>query len=77
MKIKIQSGGIMNPPQELADIDSLIVTTDEGGPIAAALNIDNAVWIRTASEDGFEEIMYELGFSKDDLPKVHTIDPAQ
>lgn len=65
----------MNPPQEVADIDSLVVMTDEGIPIAAALNIDNAVWIRTATEAGFDEVMAELGFSKASLPKIHTIQP--
>ena len=75
MKIRTQSGGIMNPPQEVADIDSLVVTTDDDVPIAVALNIDNAVWIRTADETGFDEMMYELGFTKADIPKVRTVRP--
>lgn len=73
MKIRIQAGGIMNPSQEVSDIDSLVIMTDDGTPIAAALNLDSAVWIRTANEKGFDAVMEELGFSKDTVPKVHTI----
>jgi len=76
MKIRTQSGGIMNPPQEVADIDSLVVMTDDGKAIAVALNIDNAVWVRTANETGFDEMLYELGFSKEDIPTLKTVNPV-
>lgn len=74
MKIRVQSGGIMNPPQEVTGVDSVVIMTDDDTPLAAALTIDNAVWVKTIAETGFAEIMEELGFDKRNLPKVHTLD---
>ena len=63
----------MKPPDDRNDVDSIVVCTKEGSPILVAVDIDGRVWVHTANEPQFAEMMETLGFNKRDLPKVTTV----
>ena len=63
----------MKPATEYKDIDSVVITTDEGDPIAVATSVERAVCVATANDDNFEDYMKVLGYDKRDLPKVEII----
>ena len=73
MIVRLQSGGILHPPTDYKGVDSIVVCTDEGLPIAAAVNLDGRVWMHTANEAQFTELMETLGFDKRALPEVDVI----
>jgi len=74
MRIRTQSGGIMQPPKEHLDIDSVVITTDAGDPIVVATSIDNAVCVATINDANFGDYMRKLGYARDKLPAVSVID---
>lgn len=73
MIVRLQSGGITKPAEDRSGIDSIVVCTDEGSPIMAAVNLEGRVWMHTANEPQFAELMETLGFNKRDLPEVKVV----
>lgn len=73
MRVRLQSGGIMHPPEDKAGVDSTVIYTDDGSPIAVAVSIEGAVWVKTVSDPSFTSVMESLGFSKRDVPAVNTL----
>lgn len=69
MNVRLQLGGIMNPPEERKAVDSTVITTDEGDPVVVAVNLDGVVCVATINEPNFEEYMGMLGYKADKLPK--------
>ena len=63
----------MHPPVDYKGVDSVVMCTDEGSPIMAAVNLDGRVWMHTANEPQFKELMETLGFDKRALPEVSEI----
>ena len=63
----------MTPPEELAGVDSVVISTDDGKPIAVALMLEGAIWIKTVDDPQFHELMEMLGFNKRDLPEVDVL----
>lgn len=61
MKLRVRRGGIMNPPSEIEDIDSVVVFTPNGHPVAAAVSIEGKVMVSTAKDPDFVDIMMHLG----------------
>jgi len=73
MIVRLQSGGIANPPVDHKGVDSIVVCTDEGSPIMAAVNFEGRVWMHTINEPQFADLMTMLGFDKRSLPTVETV----
>jgi hypothetical protein len=74
MIVRIQAGGIANPPEIKGDVDALVISTDDGDPILAAFRMKNATVIQTAKQEGFLELLKLLGYDESDLPKVEQVD---
>lgn len=75
MIVRLQSGGILNPPVDSKGVDSIVVCTDEGTPVMAAVNLEGRIWMHTVNEPQFAELMGTLGFDKRSLPEVSVIKP--
>ena len=69
MNVRTQAGGIMTPPEQRTEVDSTVITTDEGDPIVVAVNLDGVVCVATINDPNFEEYMGMLGYDKSRLPK--------
>jgi hypothetical protein len=50
-------------------IDSFVLYTEEGLPIAAAVEMDGKVLVTTAGEPDFNRTLIALGFDKSKLPQ--------
>ena len=68
MKVRLQLGGIMQPPDIRVGVDSFVLYTEEGMPIAAAVEMDGKVLVTTAGEPDFHRTLLSLGFDKAKLP---------
>ena len=63
----------MSQPEERAGVDSVVISTNDGTPIAVAMHLEDAVWVKTVNDPEFPELMETLGFNKRDLPKLETL----
>lgn len=70
MLVRTHAGGILTAPDDRMGVNSMILCTDEGVPVAVAVDIEGRVWLHTANEPQFKDLMVTLGFSEHSLPKV-------
>ena len=64
MRVSVQTGGIINPPKQLENADSVLISTDEGDPIVVALSMEGNIWVKTVEDPDFAGILETIGFDK-------------
>lgn len=68
MQVRVQSGGVRNPPKMHSDVDSTVLYNDQGAPFAVAMDLNGHVWWTTSKDDDFEEQLRLLGITLGDRP---------
>jgi len=68
MKVRLQAGGILKAPDIRMGVDSFVLYTEEGMPIAAGVEMGGKVLVTTAGEPDFHSTLLSLGFDRAELP---------
>lgn len=73
MKVVLQMGDIREAPVTHEGVSGVVVQLESGKPIMLASQQGEIVWIKTVDQDGFEETMRNMGFTRYVRDPVHEL----
>jgi hypothetical protein len=62
MNLKIKKGDILSPTESMNEVDAITVFSDEGTPLFTILQHGGGVFLKTAEEEDFQEVLEKLQF---------------
>lgn len=70
MMVRVQRGGIMEPPTVLEGVDGVVICTDAGTPIIVGKDMEGKAFVVTATEKSFPLMLRAMGYREEEIPQV-------